>query len=309
MGAIRIFSRFAELLDIAVSRAAVSWLRLNADGTVSERTAAETVADLGIEASATNDTISIQSGNFTAANGKRYAVTATATVTDPTSPAPANGDFYEVNIFGGTVTVGGVDYTTAGQILRRQRIAGAWATKDITETGVGGGGGSGWTYIDGGAASSVANVVRDGCFTDTYAEYELRLIKCKTDLATAPCYFRYRVSGADVTDTYTSAWSGRSSAGNNLASQVGETNGWIIHGSDGTGTDQNVMSIMRFWPRQNSLQRFLFRHIGKTRLYACAHYVGGGLITGYTTNVDGFKIRTNNEGSYTLDVIWALYGR
>lgn len=52
MGANRIFSRFAELLDIAASRAAVAWLRLNADGTVSERTAAQTLGDLGAASSA-----------------------------------------------------------------------------------------------------------------------------------------------------------------------------------------------------------------------------------------------------------------
>ena len=47
MGAFKIFSRFAELLDIKVTRSAPAWLRLNADGTVSQRTAAETLADLG----------------------------------------------------------------------------------------------------------------------------------------------------------------------------------------------------------------------------------------------------------------------
>lgn len=51
MGAFRIFSRFAELLDIAVSRAAPAWLRLNANGTVTERTAAQTLSDLGAAAS------------------------------------------------------------------------------------------------------------------------------------------------------------------------------------------------------------------------------------------------------------------
>lgn len=47
MGAFRIFSRFAELLDIKVVRAASAWLRLNTDGTVTERTAAETRTDIG----------------------------------------------------------------------------------------------------------------------------------------------------------------------------------------------------------------------------------------------------------------------
>lgn len=50
MGALRIFSRFAELLDIKVTRAAAAWLRLNADGTVTERTAAQTLSDIGAQA-------------------------------------------------------------------------------------------------------------------------------------------------------------------------------------------------------------------------------------------------------------------
>lgn len=47
MGAFKIFSRFAELLDINVARGAAAWLRLNADGTVTERNASDTLADLG----------------------------------------------------------------------------------------------------------------------------------------------------------------------------------------------------------------------------------------------------------------------
>lgn len=62
MSAFKIFSRFAELLDINVTRAAVAWLRLNADGTVTERTAAETLSDLGgisgIDNTAVNTAIS-----------------------------------------------------------------------------------------------------------------------------------------------------------------------------------------------------------------------------------------------------------
>jgi hypothetical protein len=49
MSALRIFSRFAELLDIKTNRAAAAWLRLNADGTYSERTAAETRGDIGAQ--------------------------------------------------------------------------------------------------------------------------------------------------------------------------------------------------------------------------------------------------------------------
>jgi hypothetical protein len=50
MSAFRIFRRFAELLDIKVTRAAAAWLRLNTDGTVTERTAAQTLSDIGAAA-------------------------------------------------------------------------------------------------------------------------------------------------------------------------------------------------------------------------------------------------------------------
>lgn len=53
MAASRIFSRLAELLDVNVTRAAAVWLRLNADGTTSQRTSAETLGDLG--AASTSD--------------------------------------------------------------------------------------------------------------------------------------------------------------------------------------------------------------------------------------------------------------
>ena len=47
MAASRIFSRLAELLDVQVNRAAAVWLRLDETGEVSQRTAAETLGDLG----------------------------------------------------------------------------------------------------------------------------------------------------------------------------------------------------------------------------------------------------------------------
>lgn len=56
MPANRIITRFAHLLDIRVVRAAVAFLRLNADGTVSQRTAAETRSDLGLGTAATLNT-------------------------------------------------------------------------------------------------------------------------------------------------------------------------------------------------------------------------------------------------------------
>lgn len=43
----RVIYYFRDLLDIKATRAAAAWLRLNANGTVSERTAAQTLGDLG----------------------------------------------------------------------------------------------------------------------------------------------------------------------------------------------------------------------------------------------------------------------
>jgi hypothetical protein len=46
----RVIYFFSDLLDIKATRAAAAWLRLNANGTVSERTAAQTLGDLGADA-------------------------------------------------------------------------------------------------------------------------------------------------------------------------------------------------------------------------------------------------------------------
>lgn len=47
MGAVKIFRYLSQLLDVAVTRAEAKWPRFNADGTVSQRTAAETRSDIG----------------------------------------------------------------------------------------------------------------------------------------------------------------------------------------------------------------------------------------------------------------------
>jgi hypothetical protein len=43
----RVIYYFRDLIDIKSTRAAAAWLRLNANGTVSERTAAQTLGDIG----------------------------------------------------------------------------------------------------------------------------------------------------------------------------------------------------------------------------------------------------------------------
>lgn len=47
----RIFKRLSELLDVAVTRAAIVFPRFNTDGTVSQRTVAELRSDIGLPAS------------------------------------------------------------------------------------------------------------------------------------------------------------------------------------------------------------------------------------------------------------------
>jgi hypothetical protein len=82
MSAFKIFSRFADLLDVKITRAAAAWLRLNADGTVSERTAAQTLSDLGgisgIDNTAVNSAISTNTGaTWTALGGTGTAASPT----------------------------------------------------------------------------------------------------------------------------------------------------------------------------------------------------------------------------------------
>jgi len=81
MAAFRIFRRFNELLDIAVSRAEAVWLRLNADGSVSQRTAAETRTDLGLGNSATLNT-GTTPGTVAAGDDSRFTDARTPTAHD-----------------------------------------------------------------------------------------------------------------------------------------------------------------------------------------------------------------------------------
>jgi hypothetical protein len=67
----------------------------------------------------------VKSANFTAENGETYHVTATATVTDPAAPVEGKG--FSVHVIAGTVTVGGVAYTTG--VIIRTYISGAWSSR------------------------------------------------------------------------------------------------------------------------------------------------------------------------------------
>jgi hypothetical protein len=122
MGAFRIFSRFAELLDIKVTRAAAAWLRLNADGTVSERTAAQTLSDIGAVGYQ-----EIKSADFTAVAGGRYICTASLTLTLPTSPA--SNVTVEFIVQSGTTTLPtGSSYTVSPiPVILRHLGSNLWA--------------------------------------------------------------------------------------------------------------------------------------------------------------------------------------
>ena len=64
------------------------------------------------------------SSNKTAVLDEFYTVNSTCTFTDPT---PSEGKGYTVFVINGTVTVGGVAYSTAGTKIERVYYSGAWA--------------------------------------------------------------------------------------------------------------------------------------------------------------------------------------
>jgi hypothetical protein len=71
---------------------------------------------------------SYQTANFTAAAFGRYHTAGTITVTDPTSPAPAAGDIFEVTIASGTAVIGGVTYSPSRFPIEREYNGSAWVT-------------------------------------------------------------------------------------------------------------------------------------------------------------------------------------
>ncbi len=71
-------------------------------------------------------TRSYQTTAFTAAKKGRYACNGTFSVTDPASPS--TGDFYDILIEGGSVTVGGTVYSASRFPLHRWYNGSAWVT-------------------------------------------------------------------------------------------------------------------------------------------------------------------------------------
>ena len=117
MSAFRIFSRFAELLDINVTRAAAAWLRLNTDGTVTERTAAQVLSDIGGAASSHEHTSAQISDATDAATPymvvKRSASGSAAFDNYISAPTVQAGD---------TLTVGGMGAVRASNLTGGRNI-------------------------------------------------------------------------------------------------------------------------------------------------------------------------------------------
>ena len=177
----------------------------------------------------------------------------------------------------------------------------------------GGGGGSGWTLISEGSANSVATIIADNVFTDTYTEYNLVLIGAKIDTATAGVWLKLRASGADLTDFYSTAGMSSNVGGGApstfLAAPANLQRYWNIWGANGTGAGQYSHAEYKLWPRTGLNVRMMFQASAKGADNAFTNYIGAGEIIG-VTSVDGFKITTSSEGGYTLDITkWRIFGR
>jgi hypothetical protein len=83
----------------------------------------------GLEASKQSNAKLI-SANYTANNNDNLIVNATCTITDVASPS--NGTNFNVTIVNGSVTIGGVVYTTLGSKITRVYNSGAWKTFVVT---------------------------------------------------------------------------------------------------------------------------------------------------------------------------------
>ncbi len=114
----RVIYYFRDLLDIKVTRAAAAWLRLNTDGTVSERTAAQTLGDLGAASVTGANTFTSTSNSFTQPLYLNSAIL--GVVTSPIAGA-YNGNGAGLtgdaqNLIVGYATLAGVAYSFAGTL-------------------------------------------------------------------------------------------------------------------------------------------------------------------------------------------------
>ncbi len=105
---------FAALLDIAVTRAAAVWARINADGSVSFRTAAETRSDIGAGTG---------SGTVTSVTGATFngvTITFNGSATTPTISAMSLGAIVPTSVNGATISGeadSGIILGTEGQLV------------------------------------------------------------------------------------------------------------------------------------------------------------------------------------------------
>jgi hypothetical protein len=227
----------------------------------------------------------------------------------------------EAGLVDDAVTLAKMAAGTAGNLITYDAsgnpaaVATGTATHVLTSNGAGaaptfqaaaGGGGSGWTLIGEGTVDSVASVTEDSVFSATYDEYELIFINLKTDSDTTPVYLRLRVSGADVTDTYTTVWDGRNQGSGNVGGITGVASGWVLNGTSGTDTNESGSGNIQLWPRSGGEQRQLHRIAARYHDTNFAIYQGAGAIAGYTTNVDGFKLYVPGGN---MDGTWRLFGR
>ena len=84
----------------------------------------------------------------------------------------------------------------------------------------------------------------------------------------------------------------------------------LLYGGDGTGTGEYLHTIINLWPRLGLEQRMTFTAVSRNYSETTAYHTGGGWVPGATGDVDGFKITTSSEGSYTFDITkWRVFGR
>ena len=198
---------------------------------------------------------------------------------------------------------------TAGQVLTSNGTGAAPTFQTAS-----GGGGSGWTLIGEGTATSVSTLVEDSIFTDDYDEYQIVLIGAKIDTDTAALRIKLRASGSDLTDYYSLAGVSVNTGGGAPSALYAITGYgqafWTLYGGDGTGTGEYLHTIINLWPRLGLEQRMTFTAVSRDYTETTAYHSGGGWVPGATGDVDGFKITTSSEGSYTFDITkWRVFGR
>lgn len=113
------FNASGDLIQSGVSESVTGGV-LDFGGTLTAGRAV-TFPDASIEVQGTHE---VQSSNWQARNHGLYTAIASATVTDPSTPAA--GHEFTTLVRNGTATVGGTAYATAGAVIRRVYHSGSW---------------------------------------------------------------------------------------------------------------------------------------------------------------------------------------